>query len=93
MTWEEKFLAIQAIDDRASLKMRSPGNWYVSDHLERVEGPYLSGGLEQGKTPEDAVEQRWAWLTSPEYPVIRVNAQLRVRWAVFMWKNEKREEI
>ena len=89
MTWEQKVHACQSIGD-FSLRMRHPGDWYVSHNVERVEGDLLSGGCVNGaNTPEVAVERHWDWLTEPGYHVrIRIPGSHQHRemfWNAFMW--------
>ena len=100
MTWEQKIQACQAIGD-FSLRMRKPGDWYVSQSAEKkkTNGAVLCGGCVTGaKTPEEAVNQHWDWLTSDEDGDRVVlhsmsDTELRdVRWNGFMWQELPREE-
>jgi hypothetical protein len=102
MTWEEKFEALQALSKDISLKMRFPGNWYVSQtSVERKRGGFLGGGVGNGKTPQEAVEDDWknkTELESGEYLVIDAYKPTRraVEWNGFMWQDVKedvKEEI
>ena len=64
MGWEETFEAIKAIGD-ASLRMRKPGDWYVSQSGVEVKvGPVLEGRYGNGQTPQAAVLDHWKKLTS-----------------------------
>ena len=96
LSWEEKAAALQALVGwyNFGLKMRCPGNWYVQHSgLERKEGGCLSGGLQNGKTPQEAVVQCCDWATDdshPEYYLV-VDAmgpkRRAVRWNGFMWED------
>lgn len=91
MTWEQKLQAAQSIGE-CSLKMRVPGNWYVSQSgVERKEGGCLSsGGGCNGATPEVAVDEFWNWLSDPKfYVVINAYGETRrtVKWNGFMWQD------
>lgn len=91
MIFEQKFQAIQALFGFAgdvNIRMREPGNWYVSTSLEKAENGCLSGGLVSAKTPELAVHQYWDWVS---IGVIRVNSQKRVTWNGFMWADARPE--
>lgn len=64
MTWEEKLAACQVLGE-CSLKMRKPGDWYVSHRAVEVKDRAVREGgcVSNAKTPEEAVEQHWKWLT------------------------------
>lgn len=92
MTWEQKIQACQAIGD-FSLRMRGPGDWYVDQRgVERKEGSLLSGGCVSGaKSPEEAVNQHWSWLTGTMehgFPIV-IDAHRpthrEIFWNGFMW--------
>ncbi len=91
MTWEQKLQAAQALSE-CSLKMREPGNWYVSQSgVERKEGGCLSsaGGC-NGASPEVAVEEFWNWLIDHKYTIILgayTDTRRAVKWNGFMWKD------
>ena len=89
MDWQQKLEACQAMGD-ISLKMRKPGDWYVNHSgVERREGSCLSSGCVTGaKTPEDAVNQHWLWLTCPGYYLVQnaFSNRRAFRWNGFMWK-------
>ncbi len=91
MTWEQKLQAAQALGE-CSLKMRVPGNWYVScSRIERKEGGCLSsGGGCAGATPESAVDEFWSWLTDSKYSIIvgaYTDTRRAVTWNGFMWQD------
>jgi hypothetical protein len=90
-TWEEKLAAFQALGD-CSLKMRSPGDWYVSGHLEWMTpgSGMLEGKYGNGKTPEEVVLDHWEQLTDPKgYLVIDAMSKDRrhVKWNGYMWED------
>lgn len=94
MTWEQKVQACQALGE-FSLKMRHPGDWYVNQsRVEVSDGHILSGGCVSGaKTPEEAVDKHWDWLTalgSDERIVVNAdNLDRRAyRWNGFMWAEQ-----
>lgn len=62
MTYEEKFAAINALTP-ASLLMRKPEDWYVSQHVEMKDGGILSGRSGNGETPQEAINAHWCKLT------------------------------
>jgi len=91
LTWEQKFAALRAISE-VSLKMRGPGNWYVSDHIEIGGDGFLSGVTQAAATPEEAVQDAWNQLVvdlpSDRHLVIGGNSRTRqcYRWNGFMWE-------
>jgi len=91
MMWEEKLAACKALGDCA-LRMREPGDWYVSWSVEAVEHGHpgiLVGRYGNGATPQLAVEDHWSRITAPEVSALVVNAmrptRREVRWNGFMW--------
>jgi hypothetical protein len=92
MNWEQKFGAINALAE-ASLRMRAPGDWYVSQSVEIKEGAVLcSTGGYRSPSPEAAVERHWRNLTqlTPKQDYIVTNAYGEHRkhwlWNGYMWK-------
>lgn len=91
MTWEEKLSACQALAE-CSLRMRKPGDWYVSHLVEVVNGPMLQSRYGNGGTPQDAVEDHWTQLTELKaHECLVVNSMTdqrrEVRWNGYMWMN------
>lgn len=92
MTWERCFAAILALGD-ASLKMRAPGDWYVSQsnvEVKEAGASVISFPVGNGADPERAVLNYFGELTSlkpKEYVVIGALGSKRraVRWNGFMW--------
>jgi hypothetical protein len=76
-----------------SVKMRKPGDWFVSQPGVSVkEGGCLAGSYGNGVTPQDAVQNHWKVLVedidqSEKYLVLLpLGGQRRaVKWAGFMW--------
>ena len=64
LTWEQKLAALNALSE-CSLKMRKPGDWYVSQSVEvkQTEGDGVLVGSYGGTTPQEAVEEHWNALT------------------------------
>ena len=62
MNWEQKLEALNALAE-CSLKMRDPGNWYVSQSVEVKVGAMLVGRYGNGESPQEAVEDNWRQLT------------------------------
>lgn len=92
MTWEQKLQACKALKEEISLKMRKPGDWYVSQGIECKDGPFLKSKYGNGTTPQEAVENHWIELTvlqPDQYLVIGGNKPDRrcVRWNGFMWED------
>lgn len=90
MTWEEKLQACQALGE-VSLKMRKPGDWYVSQNIEVKSGGVLHSVYGNGSTPKKAVENHWEKLTvlkSSQYIVLNFCDDNRraVKWNGFMWE-------
>lgn len=91
MTWEQKLAAFQALGE-VSLKMRAPGDWYVSSRVEVKQGSMLAGTYGNGPTPEAAVLDHWRQLVDElpprEYLVTDAYRPNRkaVKWNGFMWQ-------
>lgn len=92
MNWEQKLAAIQALGD-TSLRMRKPGDWYVSSTRMEIGGDgMLSGEYGNGRTPEEAVEEHWRIYTNlPPGKFIVIGAytdkRRQVRWNGYMWED------
>jgi hypothetical protein len=91
LTWEQKLAACQALAE-CSLKMRKPGDWYVSTSVETIERGHegmLVGRYGNGPTPEAAVEDHWRQITADDVKALVVRAMYpdrrKVRWNGFMW--------
>jgi hypothetical protein len=91
VTWEEKFAALKSLSHDVSLRMREPGDWYVSDPGVEIGGDgVLASKTESGATPEAAVEMHWEILTKlPPDKYIALDAftdkRRHYRWSGFMW--------
>jgi len=99
MDWQQKAQALAALADPMSfsLCLREDGSWYVRLGVERKEGGCLSSGCQNGKTPEEAIEQCWEWAIDPQFYLIK-NAcsdnRKAYKWTGFMWKEiEEREAV
>lgn len=92
MTWEEKLAACQALAE-CHLRMRKPGDWYVSHRADVATGCMLEGRFGNGNDPREAVENHWCELTmlkGDERVVVGAMDQRReVRWNGFMWQDWK----
>jgi hypothetical protein len=90
MTWEQKFEAIQTLSPSAKLAMRKPGDWFMHTGIERGGDGMLASVYDNGKTPEEAVENTFAALInipSDRYLVVQDSRGRRhYRWSGFMWK-------
>jgi hypothetical protein len=94
MDWQTKFAALNALAE-CSIKMRKPGDWYVSQSVDIKDKSILKSVCGNGDTPEAAVADHWNQvtvdLTGHEYLVCReywegeVCKRLAVRWNGFMW--------
>lgn len=91
MTWEEKLAALQALDSGAHVRMRKPGDWYVSWRPNVREDHFLVGEYGNGNSPQAAVESHWdkitnlpadKWLVFDNY-----TGRRSVRWNGFMWQD------
>ena len=96
-TWLQKFKIIRSLNPMGtSLLMRDDGSWYIHQSgVERKEGRCLSSGCDHGRSPEEATEQHWEWITNPEYYVV-VGAMSEhrraVKWNGFMWEDVVEEK-
>lgn len=91
MTWEQKLAALNALCEH-TLKMRSPGDWYVCAPIEIVDKNVLIGSFGNGSHPEEAVRNHWEIYTSKleshQYIVARkYDKSVYVRWNGFMWED------
>lgn len=89
MTYEEKFEAINALGE-ASVHMRKPGDWYVSQATEIKDGGMLCGHYGDGTSPEAAIEDHWRVLTElnpHQYVVINAAGPDRqaLSWNGYRW--------
>jgi len=100
MDYQEKFAAINAVAE-ASLLMRKPGDWYVSQPTEITSdsSAMLSGKYGNGETPEKAIDAHWDELTRTlkpdEYVVIHAGDPKRrrhLRWNGYMWEDLPRND-
>lgn len=91
MNWQQKLAAIQAFCGHfdVSLRMRKPGDWYVSSGMGIGGNGMVSSAYGNGVTPEEAVLDHWeqyASLPLDRYATINTeNGQRRGRWNGFMW--------
>lgn len=89
MDWQQKLAALNALSE-CSLKMRKPGDWYVSQRVTVKRGSVLVGEYGNGVTPEEAVNDHWNQLAEDlprgEYLVADLSGSRKaVRWNGFMW--------
>lgn len=98
MNWEQKLDAITAISHDVSLRMRSPGNWYVSASGVSVsEKCFLVGAYGNGATPEEAVLHHWEqWAAvgpnNSEHPYLVIEPlfggpRRHVFWNGYSWRD------
>lgn len=86
LTWEQKMAALQTLTD-TSLRMRAPGDWYVSmSGAALVKGSFLHSVGGDGRTPEEAVEGAWEDVTGHRVRVSRDGKDRDVVWVGCMWK-------
>lgn len=90
MNWEQKLMAIRALDAFAGVEMRKPGDWYVRAQMEHAEGrSCLVGHYGNGVSPEAAVEDHWGQYgdgTPLRTP------QGWFRWNGYMWEKSERPQ-
>lgn len=98
MTWEEMFAAIQCLSE-ASLNMRRPEEWYVSQPSVELAGDrFLRSVNGNGRTPQEAVLNHWAAITKivPPSRFISVKARSPQRknylWNGYMWRELSQED-
>lgn len=97
MDWKQKAQALMAVAGwvHFSLHLREDGSWYVHHGLDRKEGDCLSSGCENGKTPEEAIEQCWEWATDPRFYLVKnacSSERKAYKWTGFMWKEVEEEK-
>ena len=100
MHWETKLQALNALSE-CSLKMRGPGDWYVSQSAEIKDKCVLKSVCGNGLDPESAVCDHWEQMTKlkpHEYVVSRhewegeTYKRAAVRWNGFMWDHVVEEK-
>lgn len=94
MHWEYKLKALNALSE-CSLKMRGPGDWYVSQNVDIKDSSIMRSICGNGLDPAGAVDDHWKQATeelqSHEYLVAKqywdgeVSKRTAVRWNGFMW--------
>lgn len=88
MDYQQKAAALEALGN-ISIRFRSPGDWYVQQHVEIKDGSVLVGAYGNGETPIAAIEDHWNELTdlkNGQYLVVDALRKRRaVRWNGFMW--------
>jgi len=103
LSWEEKFEAMKELcgDFAICLRMRQPGDWYVSATGRHVAsdrpGDGQSSVYGNGKTPEEAVTDDWRKLVErlPNGYFITVQTGSlirRLRWTGSFWKDVRPPE-
>jgi len=97
MNFEQMFGAISALSAYSDvcLRMRKPGDWYVSAKgIEVTDGHLMSSGGTGGIGPESAIEAYWKWLTTIKAgDAISVSFQgtrKHFLWNGFMWAEVER---
>ncbi len=93
MDWQQKAAALDALAE-IEIKIRKPGDWYVSQRVEIKNDCFLEGAYGNGDTPMAAIEDHWNRLVTdiecrPLYLVARAGHPNRraVRWNGFMWQD------
>lgn len=87
MKWEEKFQAMNALTE-VVLKMRKPGDWYVSAIGRSIAGDgFLRSEYGNGTTPQEAIDDDWGKLVVflPSDRYISTSKGNFV-WNGFMWE-------
>jgi len=99
MDWEQKFAAINALnEDDTYIVMRKPGDWYVHCGAREVKrGSILDSRFGNGRNPWEAIEDDWHKITnlaSDEYIVLNSGSDNRiaVKWNGYMWVNVKEKQ-
>jgi hypothetical protein len=100
MTWEQKLQACQALtwSGDVGVKMRKPGNWYVSQPgVEIKDKFFLKGAYGNGISPEKAVEDHFHVLTElKDGECVKADyagVTRYVRWNGFMWADVPKSEL
>lgn len=93
MTWEQKFEAMNALDE-SELRMRKPGDWFCvirGAEMQKPGGCGLEGRCGNGNSPQAAVENAWFAYTKPidnAYIVLDAMSpekRRHVRWNGYRW--------
>lgn len=92
MDWQQKAAALNALAE-IEIKIRKPGDWYCSNHVEVKNGSCLESCFGNGASPEEAVNDHWTQavddLTPKKYLVVNAGLACRraVKWNGFMWED------
>lgn len=96
MTYEQMMFAMRALSPDVSIRIRKPGDWYVSLPGVHISTGELIGSCgESGENPERAVINTWYAITilKPN-EVLVTNAyddnRKEYRWNGFMWETSTR---
>ena len=85
MTWEQRLSALMALT-RTALRMRKPGDWYVSAEGREIGGDGLLRSVHgEGISPEEAVNRDWEQVTDLSAQSYVQTAKGRFRWSGYMW--------
>ncbi len=89
MDWQQKFIALKAIDPDIALLCRSYGSWYLHFSPEIGKPSVLESPTQSGKDPSAAVEEAWDQYSRADRVVLNSYKENRreVRWNGFMWED------
>ena len=95
MDWKQKYIALMAIQPKASMKMTTDGRflWTLENfHVEKGDGKFLRGTGTFAASPQQLVEETWKDLTTlnpKEFLVINAMSENRKEffWNGFMWQD------
>jgi hypothetical protein len=91
MNWEFQAAALNALAE-IEIKMRKPGDWYVSQRLDIKQKHTMVSVCGNGLDPEYAIIDHWKQavddLPPDQYLVARIGDRRKaVRWNGFMWED------
>jgi len=95
MNWEQKLNALSALDDNISLKLTKSYVWTVDSQIEILDcsnetNVRIIKPVVKGKTPQEAVENFWDYVTKLEFNQLVVSCLIRNRdRRMFKWGDDE----
>lgn len=94
MDWQQKFIALKAIDPNIALLCRAYGNWYLHFSPEIGKPSVLESPTQRGGDPSEAVDEAWDEYSTADRVVLNAHTETRrtVKWNGFMWEDVKEQQ-
>ena len=90
MNYEEKLAAIKLLNSSASVKMRSPGDWYLSHSLRILtSSDTYKCPTTSSRGPQEAIEEAWDQLTDGLEDGEVVHVKIKSEWVAIEWADGK----